>query len=134
MTAYLRLLRFLRPYTAQLVVALACMAFYAAMNFASLGMISPLMSVLFDPARNTATASANPAPAATVGLPWARAGADPRADRLPGWPEPLKGWASRTLVHARPLVALERICLLFLLVFFLKNLADYLQSFPIAAG
>ena len=38
----------MRPYGGALALALACMALYAAMNFASLGMISPLMSVLFE--------------------------------------------------------------------------------------
>jgi subfamily B ATP-binding cassette protein MsbA len=37
------------------------------------------------------------------------------------------------LVDARPLVALERICVVFLAVFFLKNLCDYLQSFLMAS-
>jgi subfamily B ATP-binding cassette protein MsbA len=55
------------------------------------------------------------------------------AERVPGWPEPLHAWGQRVLVGARPLVALERICLIFLAVFLLKNLADYLQNFLMAS-
>ncbi len=131
MKSYLRLLAYLRPYSRVLVAALALMALYAAMNFASLGMISPLMSVLFEraaPEQSLAAAPAVVPPAA------GRAGLRPAgADRLPGWPEPLRGWGQRVLVRARPLVALERICIIFLAVFLLKNLADYLQNFLMAS-
>ncbi|HEY6867935.1 MAG TPA: ABC transporter ATP-binding protein [Candidatus Eisenbacteria bacterium] len=129
MTYYARLLAYLRPYALTLGAALACMAIYAAMNFASLGMISPLMSVLFERAGR-----GNEAPAATVfTLPHPAAARGGAEDRLPGWPEPLHAWGERALVRVRPLVALERICIIFLVVFFLKNLADYLQGFLMAS-
>jgi subfamily B ATP-binding cassette protein MsbA len=51
------------------------------------------------------------------------------ASRLIGWPKPLREWASTTLLNARPLVALERLCLFILAALLLKNLADYLQAF-----
>jgi len=123
MKPYLRLLSYLRPYLASLGLALACMAVYAAMNFASLGMISPLMSVLFE----------RPAAPAAVAVPGPAVVPAAEAERLPGWPEPLRSWGRRVLVDARPLVALERICIVFLAVFFLKNLCDYLQSFLMAS-
>ena len=130
MKSYLRLLAYLRPYAATLISALVCMALYATMNFASLGMISPLMSVLFEPTAQGGgpAAMALPAPGTVVRGTPTRPG-----DRLPGWPEPLRTWGQRVLVNARPLVALERICIIFLGVFFLKNLADYLQSFLMAS-
>ena len=130
MRAYLRLLAYMRPYSRVLIAALALMALYAAMNFASLGMISPLMSVLFERSEREGAA------AAVVAVPPPPAGAAtvrPGAERLPGWPEPFRAWGQRVLVRARPLVALERICLIFLGVFLLKNLADYLQSFLMAS-
>jgi subfamily B ATP-binding cassette protein MsbA len=131
MRSYLRLLAYMRPYARVLIAALALMALYAAMNFASLGMISPLMSVLFERAERGGVASS----AVVTALPHAgTTGARPGGvDRLPGWPEPLRGWGQRVLVRARPLVALERICIIFLGVFLLKNLADYLQSFLMAS-
>ena len=131
MRSYLRLLAYLRPYTTALASALVCMALYATMNFASLGMISPLMSVLFE----RPAPGAVEAPAVALSGPDGAVAARParRGDRLPGWPEPLRSWGQRVLVDARPLVALERICIIFLGVFFLKNLADYLQGFLMAS-
>ena len=118
MRAYLRLLRYLRPYTGRLAVALACMALFAATNFVSLGMISPLMSVLF---RASGGAPAVTAPAAPAGGLAAVTGLQlPRA---------VSELGERWIVRAQPLVALERICVILLAIFLLKNLADYLQSF-----
>src|SRR5215813_5930655 len=138
MKAYLRLLAYLRPYALMLAAALGCMALYAAMNFASLGLISPLTSVLFERHADGSAAVGGPVapvpgagPALRAGTP--SPGVGPGADRLPGWPEPLRTWGQRALVGARPLVALERICVIFLVVFLLKNLADYLQSFLMAS-
>ncbi len=130
MKSYLRLLAYLRPYGRMLATALTLMALYAAMNFASLGMISPLMSVLFE--RTAPESAVATAPAVTpAGVPARLRGGV--TDRLPGWPEPLRAWGQRVLVQTRPLVALERICLMFLAVFLLKNLADYLQNFLMAS-
>jgi len=131
MKSYLRLLAYMRPYSRVLIAALALMALYAAMNFASLGMISPLMSVLFEHAeRGGVAVSTTVTPLPHAGALGVRPGG---VDRLPGWPEPLRSWGQRVLVGARPLVALERICIIFLVVFLLKNLADYLQSFLMAS-
>jgi subfamily B ATP-binding cassette protein MsbA len=114
-----------------LFLALGSMALYAAMNVASLGMISPLMSVLFDPHGGAMSAPAAPgAVAAPPGPPLVPVEG---AHRLAGWPRFLRGAFTRMLVQARPLVALERICLLFLAVFLFKNLADYLQGFLMAS-
>ena len=114
MSTYLRLLRYLRPYLGRLSVALACRAVFAATNFVSLGMISPLMSVLFR--------SPGDAPAVTAAAPLAAAG----GLQLPALVSEL---GERWIVRAQPLVALERICVILLVIFLLKNLADYLQAF-----
>jgi subfamily B ATP-binding cassette protein MsbA len=121
MRAYLRLLRYVRPYTGRLAVALLSMALFAASSFVSLGMISPLMSVLFRQggAAHTATAASAAAPAALPDAPLSGA-------RVPGLIAEL---GERWIVRASPLVALERICVILLTVFLVKNLADYLQAF-----
>ena len=139
MGTYLRLLSYLRPYSGRLAAALACMLLYAAMSAVSLGMISPLMRVLFEGGSGPANAVAPAGPAAER-----PGGADPPpagarasaaapgaegAPRLIGWPRPLRAWAGRTLLDARPLVALGRLCVLILVVLLVKNLADYLQAF-----
>jgi subfamily B ATP-binding cassette protein MsbA len=56
-----------------------------------------------------------------------------RADNLTRWPEMVRARAERSLVMARPLVALERICLFILVVLLLKNLADYVQAWLMVA-
>ena len=114
MKTYLRLLAYLRPYRGRLAIALACMVVYAAMSAVSLGMISPFMRILFE--RTQAAVPAVGAMAAS-------------GDRLAGWPAPLRHWAAGALLDARPLVALERVCLLILVALFLKNVADYLQAY-----
>ncbi|HVP15486.1 MAG TPA: ABC transporter ATP-binding protein, partial [Terriglobales bacterium] len=125
MKVYLRLLRYLRPYLGRLGLALACMAIFAGTNFVSLGMISPLMSVLFRPAAAAHGAGAASAPFVTpapgVALPLARGGLRPAAI--------VAELGDRWIVRARPLVALERICVILLVVFLIKNLADYVQAF-----
>jgi len=110
--SYLRLLRYLRPYLGRFVLALACMAVFGVMNFASLGMISPLMSVLF---RSGAVVTQAPAAAAVA----------PVGVAVP-LPTQISALGERWIVRASPLVALERICLILVLVFVLKNVADYL--------
>jgi subfamily B ATP-binding cassette protein MsbA len=116
MKAYLRLLRYMRPYRARLVLALACMGIFGVTNFVSLGIISPLMSVLFRPGVGAHGVAAAPAPFAAV------QGVAPMSARLTELGE-------RWIVHASPLVALERICIVLVVIFVIKNLADYLQAF-----
>src|SRR2546428_8698846 len=95
MRLYLRLLRYLRPFIGRLVLALACMAFYAVTNFVSLGMIVPLMSVLFErpsagspvPSAPTITAPAT-ATHSPHGIPVAAA--QRLYDASLPWPEPLR--------------------------------------------
>ena len=119
MRLYLRLLDYLRPYLGHLAVALACMVFYGVTNFASLGLIVPLMSVLFE----------RPAPARTSSFSVAP------VQRLPhtSLPWPFRSFGERWFLHGGQLAALESTCILLLVVFFLKNLADYVQSFLMAS-
>jgi subfamily B ATP-binding cassette protein MsbA len=124
-----RLLGYLRPYRGRFFAALACMVVYAVMSAAALGMISPFMQVLFE--------RGGQEPVRTLAIPGAaspeRMEALAREPFSPGnltrWPELARARAQRSLVAARPLVALERICLFILVVLLLKNVADYLQSF-----
>jgi subfamily B ATP-binding cassette protein MsbA len=131
---YLRLLSYLRPYLGRLVGAVFCMVVYAAMSGLSLGMISPFMQVLFERERAAGAATsqvdpggAAPAPDATARV--AAAGPSRSLDVAALLPQGWRERADRLLLAASPLVALERICILFLIVFFLKNLSDYLQGF-----
>ena len=149
MRVYLRLLGYLSPYRLRLCSALACMVLYAAASAVSLGLISPFMRVLFETGTSAQSAPAlgggtatEPGPAGAAAGPTVRpvsrsAGAGASVllpgpagpDRLSGWPAPLKRWLAGAFLNARPLVALERVCVFILLVLLIKNLADYLQAF-----
>ncbi len=107
MRVYFRLLGFLKPYRVRLAAALACMVLYAATSAVSLGLIAPFMKVLFESTGGTA------AP----------------AQRLAGWPAPLRELVERWFLEAAPLIALERVCVFILVVLFMKNAADYMQAF-----
>ena len=129
MSVYPRLLRYLAPYRGRLTAAIGCMVVYALTTTASLGMVSPFMQVLFE---RTGHAELQNAPI--------RGQADPvrtlalareplQVQNAARWPALLRARVEHLIVHARPLVALERICLFILIVLFLKNLADYFQSY-----
>jgi len=131
MSTYLRLLSYLRPYRMRLLCAVACMVIYAGASAISLGFVAPFMKVLFERAHPAAAVEpgARDTGRSTPLAPGAAPTAGEGATRLVGWPLPLREWASRTLLDAKPLVALERICLLILVALLLKNLADYIQAF-----
>jgi len=118
MSTYLRLLRYLRPYRSQLTGAIVCMVIYAITTTISLSLVSPFMRVLFEHPGMGSAQTTSPAPIA-----------DPtRIAGAPHWPSFVRETIDRLLVQARPLVALERICIFLLIVLLLKNLSDYLQS------
>jgi subfamily B ATP-binding cassette protein MsbA len=127
--SYLRLLGYLRPYGWRLTLALSCTVVYTAMNAASIGMVSPFMRVLFG------HAAERPAAVATVGgaLGAAAPAATAATSDLPGWPRPIAALAQHLLFDVRPLVAIERMCVFFLIVFLIKDVADYLQAFHMNA-
>src|SRR5262245_5997524 len=133
MRTYLRLLGYLKPYRARFAVALGCMVVYALMSALALPMVSPFMQVLFertgDGQVHTLALPGQTTPARMMELSRERF----RADNLNHWPELVRARAERSLVMARPLVALERICLFLLVVLLLKNLADYLQAYLMVA-
>lgn len=147
MRTYIRLLGYLKPYRARLAAALACTFVYASMNAISLGLIAPFMKVLFERAEPAATATAaapvtprapevqagGSASGALAALPGAVAVTSPGGGRLSGWPGPLRRLAERWFLDTSPQVALERICVFILIVFLIKNLADYLQAYHMAA-
>lgn len=129
MQTYLRLLAYLRPYRVRFATALGCMVVYALMSALALGMISPFMQVLFERTGDRQVESLS-LPGQTTPVRTLELAREPfRTDNLLRWPQLVRARAERSLVTARPLVALERICLFILVVLLLKNVADYLQSF-----
>jgi subfamily B ATP-binding cassette protein MsbA len=123
---------------------------FALFSGVSIGMISPFVKVLFTPRTEQAALPAGGSPA--VALPGAVApmpvalGPGPGAagggvgradasapsgdlrDRVNAWKHHLRTWFEHFFLTGDPLRSLTRICFTLLIVFFLKNLFDYLQS------
>ena len=115
MKTYLRLLRYVRVYRAKLAIAMLCMAVYAATSMFSVSAVSPFLQLFF---LQPHVSPGAPAPHLT-GLAW--------------MPAAMRGALEALVLDPRPLVGLERICLLILALLFLKNLMDYLQGFLMVA-
>ncbi|MBM4131913.1 hypothetical protein FJ250_12965, partial [bacterium] len=115
------MLRMVRPYTGQLVLAVAAMFVFAAASVFSTAMLSPFLETLFLKGDEAAVVT-SPVPAA---------GADLLRDHL-GWVDGLKlafkTWASETLLKGTKQEALLRICLTFFFFTLLKNIACYAQE------
>lgn len=138
MRIYLRLLRYLRPYLGRLLLAVACGAIFGAANFVSLGLIAPLMSVIFERAPAGTVVGTEPVAAgpvtATLPLPGpSTLGPHPRKNPVFTWPAPVARIGERWFLGVPPHVALQRIGIVLLVVFLVKNIADYLHAFLTAA-
>ena len=122
-----RLLSYLGPYRARLVVAIACMALYAAASGLTLGLFSPFIQILFAPADAVVSASAPralPSAGNTGGLV-----ANTKWGSLDRWPPVLRRPLEGFLFGRPPLAALGRLCLLLLAAFLFKNVLDYFASY-----
>jgi subfamily B ATP-binding cassette protein MsbA len=101
-----RLFGLLRPYRLRLGAAILCMVVYSLTSTLWIAFIQPFMAVLF-----TGTAA-----------PTAQAGG---AAWLGALQQGIAGW----LGSSRPLVAFERLCVLILALFLVRNVADYVASY-----
>jgi subfamily B ATP-binding cassette protein MsbA len=136
MRSYLRLLGYLKPYGARLALALSCTVVYAAMNAATIGMVSPFMKVLFSDSgvHEAAHSTTGGAAAPLASRPPARVVAAENLDQvLPGWPRPLRDLAGRWLFSVPHFEAMKRMCVFLLVVFLIKDVADYLQAYHMSA-
>ena len=111
MKVYLRLLAYVRPYRGRLAVAFLCMGLYALSSMFSISAVSPFLQLLFTGAGRAAGA------------------AGPHLRGMPWMPAALRNVLEQILLDPRPMVGLERICLLILGMLLVKNVSDYLQSF-----
>jgi subfamily B ATP-binding cassette protein MsbA len=140
----LRLLRYLRPYRGHLAATAVLMVLFALLSGASIGMISPFVKILFTPKPAAEAAAgapmkpgdpASPLPgglgALVPGLqanPEARPPASALAERGNAAKQRLRTWFEHFFLIGDPIRSLTRICLALLVIFFLKNVVDYLQS------
>jgi subfamily B ATP-binding cassette protein MsbA len=113
---------------------------FALTSGISIGMISPFVKILFTPRHAAEAPAALPAPiAAVTGLDAtappavSEAAPDEAAKsgipaRASAWKKDLRTWFEHFFLTGNPITSLTRICLTLLIVFFLKNVFDYLQS------
>jgi ATP-binding cassette, subfamily B, bacterial MsbA len=140
----LRLLRYLRPYRGHLAATAVLMVLFALLSGASIGMISPFVKILFTPKPAVETAGGvpmkpgDPAPALPGGMgalvpglaenPEGERPASALAERGNAAKQRLRTWFEHFFLIGDPIRSLTRICLALLVIFFLKNVVDYLQS------
>jgi len=114
-SAFGRLLQSLRPYRLTLAGAILCMVVYSLASTLSIALVQPFLRVMF--------ASVDPGSAVGGGA----------ASSLPGALGAATAWfrdgLQRWVFDARPLVAFERLGIAILVLFLVKNLADYSASF-----
>ncbi len=129
-----RLLSHLAPYRGRLALALLCMALFAATSGLALGLFSPFLQILFAPPDTAILVPGGGAVAAGPGTAASGALAGSAGmGNLERWPAFLRTPLEAFLFHRPPLEALGRLCMLLVLVFLLKNLFDYLQTFLMTA-
>jgi subfamily B ATP-binding cassette protein MsbA len=137
-SASLRLLQYLKPYRGPLLLTAALMVGFALTSGISIGMISPFVKILFTPRHAAQAPAMIPAPLATMaGLDSTAVNATPAPReeaksgipaRVSAWKKDLRTWFEHFFLTGDPIRSLTRICLTLLIVFFLKNVFDYLQS------
>jgi subfamily B ATP-binding cassette protein MsbA len=108
MTAFPRLLRFLRRYTLRLAVGVLAMAVFSSLNGVSLGMIVPMVNLLF---------FRDQVPAGDLAV------------EVSGGVRGIWEAALAFIQAGTPLESLTRLCVIVLVLFLLKNVFWYLHSF-----
>lgn len=128
MARFVRLIRYVRPYWRRLLAALICMAVFAVLSGASLGMIMPFVNVLFDQDGAVANGASVGLldPGGTVISEEATADDGVSVDDLK---ERVRARVLSFFVGRSPQSALARVCVALLVVFFARSLFGYLQTF-----
>ena len=116
MNPLLRLLRLLKPHRARFAVAIVFMVINSVATTLSFTLVEPFTKLLFATVSDQAVAA--PAPLA---LPSAVPGA--------AWVTQVSAAWFHWLFDARRIVGFERLCSVILVLFLVKNLADYFASY-----
>ena len=115
MSAFGRLLRTLRPYRLKLGGAITCMVIYSLASTLSIALVQPFLKVMF----------ATVDPGSAVGSGEGVTGTGVLASASAAFRDLLQHW----ILDATPLVAFERLGVVILTLFLVKNLADYVASY-----
>lgn len=123
MQTYLRILKYVKPYWKNLLLIFILSLFYAVLNGLSIYLVIPLLQTLFQegPAAEQVNTSQSVDSASSF-LP----------DFLNDFKETVSKWFTDFVYVGDKIDILLKICFVILLVFFLKNLFGYLQSYFMA--
>jgi subfamily B ATP-binding cassette protein MsbA len=115
MKTYLRILSFIKPYWKHLLLSIICTIVYAVFNGLSIYLTIPLLQALFygEPAEQAKAADANPS---TLNF-FAKIG------------DQISDYFNSLIMTGDKSEILLKICLVLVIVFFLKNVFAYLQAF-----
>ena len=120
MQTYLRILKYVKPYWKNLVLIFILSLFYAVLNGLSIYLVIPLLDTLFQGSGASQQVSTTQSlQSSTSFLP----------DFLVNLKDMASQWFTDFVYSGDKIEILLKICLVILIVFFLKNLFGYLQSY-----
>jgi len=143
MKIYLRMLRMIKPYTIQLILAVVFMLVFSFMSIFSITMISPFLEALFLKSSDKAAVEITAEPTESPLVIHDEAGAPGETDAerraryeslkdsfsgLDSLKFKFKDWASENMLQGTKQEALLRICITFFLLALAKNLSCYIQE------
>lgn len=116
---YLRLLGYLVPFWHRMAFLILCTVAYACLSGVQLGLIPPFLHIVFE--QHELDAAKTTAAAPDHGIP------------LPSILERLKNgvvhWVKARLYEGRPIIRLERFCVIFLVLMLMKNVFFYVSTY-----
>ena len=115
---YFRLLDYLVPVWHRMTLLIVCSAIFASLNGISLALIPPFLHIVFDQ-RGIEAPTAAAAPAQGIPLPSSLDRAKETGVR----------WVKGKLYEGRPIIRLERFCIIFLILMLVKNIFGYLSTY-----
>lgn len=115
MKTYLRILSFIKPYWKHLLLSIICTIIYAVFNGLSIYLTIPLLQALFygQPAEQAKAADANPA----------------ALNFFTKIGDQISDYFNNLIMTGSKSEILLKICLVLVIVFFLKNIFAYLQTY-----
>ena len=123
MKTYLQMLRYLRPYWKLIVLNGICVVAYAVLSGVSVLSVSPFVRILFQDVEAVSVAPG------TEEITSADGNIELLPGEMRGWAGELRARVESFLILDDRVVALARFCGLLLLLFVLKNIAQYGQTY-----
>ncbi len=121
MRTYLRLLRYIRPYSVRMTAAVLCMVLFAVTSVVSVGMLLPFLNVLF---HDSAAVVVTEAPTESPDLL-----ESPLPEKVTRARDEVKQWAMDMFLRPSPAESLGRVCIVLLVFTFLTGIFAYGQRF-----